>query len=138
MLRVSVLGHLGGDAQLRTSVRGTPIASFSVAVNQTRTGADGKPEETTEWFRVNVAGRQSAFAAQLKRGQRVLAIGRLQIARFTRQDGSPRVGFDVWADEIQNVSGRSAAADGEDGATAVGAAVNTFADEPADLDDLPF
>jgi single-strand DNA-binding protein len=138
MLRVSVLGHLGGDAELRYSTKGTPIAGFSVAVNQTRTGANGEREDSAEWFRINVAGRQAEFAAQLKKGQRVLAIGRLQISHFQRKDGKPGTGFDVWADEVQNVSARSAGADGEDGRTAVGAAIGDLADEPSDLEDLPF
>ena len=42
------------------------------------------------------------------KGQRVLVDGRLQISRFQHKDGSPGVGFDVWADQIQNVSGRIA------------------------------
>jgi single-strand DNA-binding protein len=138
MLRVSVLGHLGSDAELRYSTRGTPIAGFSVAVNQVRTGANGEREESTEWFRINVAGRQAEFAARLQKGQRVLAIGRLQISHFKRNDGTQGTGFDVWADEVQNVSTRSGAADGEDGRTAVGAAIGDLADEPSDLEDLPF
>ena len=136
MLRVSVLGHLGGDAELRYSTRGTPIAGFSLAVNQVRTGANGEQEESTEWFRVNVTGRQAEFAAHLQKGQRVLAIGRLQISHFQRNDGTRGTGFDVWADEVQNVSGRSAT-EGEDGRAAVSAAVSDFADAPLDSD-LPF
>jgi single-strand DNA-binding protein len=137
MLRVTVLGNLGSDAEVRHSTKGAPIAGLRVAVNQVRTGANGEREQSTEWFRINVTGRQADFAAHLQKGQRVLAIGRLQISRFKRQDGSPGVGFDVWADELQNVSGRSAAAEGDDGRALVGAAVGDFADEPLDSD-LPF
>jgi len=114
-----------------------PIAGFRVAVNQVRTGANGEREESTEWFRVNVTGRQADYAAHLQKGQRVLAIGRLQISHFQRKDGTQGTGFDVWADEVQNVSGRSAG-EGEDGRTAVSTAVGNLADESSDLEDLPF
>ena len=137
MLRVTVLGNLGSDAELRFSTKGAQIAGFRIAVNQVRTGASGEREESTEWFRVNVTGRQADYAAHLQKGQRVLAIGRLQITHFQRKDGTQGTGFDVWADEVQNVSARSAAADGEDGRTAVGATVGDLADEPLD-DSLPF
>ena len=135
MLRVTLMGHLGSDAELRHSARETPIASFRVAVNQVRTNAAGQREESTEWFRITVAGRQAESASRLQKGQRVLVEGRLQISHFQRQDGSPGVGFDVWADEVQNVTGRSTA-DGGDNRTAVGAGVGSVADE--DLEDLPF
>jgi single-strand DNA-binding protein len=138
MLRVTVLGNLGSDAELRYSTKGAPIAGFRVAVNQVRTGANGEREESAEWFRINVTGRQADYAAHLQKGQRVLAIGRLQISHFQHKDGTQGTGFDVWADEVQNMSGRSTAADGEDGRTAVSAAVGDLADEPLEDPDLPF
>jgi single-strand DNA-binding protein len=134
MLRVTVLGNLGSDAELRFSAKGTPIAGFSVAVNQVRTGVNGQREESTEWFRVNVTGRQAEFAAHLQKGQRVLAIGRLQISHFERKDGTQGTGFDVWADEVQNVSGRSTALEGDAGRAPVGAAAGDFADDQQDSD----
>jgi single-strand DNA-binding protein len=137
MLRVTVLGNLGSDAELRFSAKGTPIAGFSVAVNQVRTGVNGQREESTEWLRINVTGRQADFASHLQKGQRVLAIGRLQISHFERKDGTQGTGFDVWADEVQNVSGRSTTAEGDDGRTPVGAAAGDFADDQQDSD-LPF
>ena len=136
MLRVTVLGNLGSDAELRFSTKGAPIAGFRVAVNQVRTNANGEREESTEWFRINVTGRQADYAAHLQKGQRVLAIGRLQISHFQRKDGTQGTGFDVWADGVQNVSGRPAS-EGEDGRMAVSAAVGDLADEPLDSD-LPF
>ena len=61
MLRVTLLGNLGGEPEVRFSQKGTQIASFSVAVNQVRTGPDGERQENTEWFRVKVVGRQIEF-----------------------------------------------------------------------------
>jgi single-strand DNA-binding protein len=137
MLRVTVLGNLGGDAELRYSAKETPIAQFRIAVNQVRSNANGEREESTEWFRINVAGREANYASRLQKWQRVLVDGRLQIARFVRRDGTPGVGFEVWADEVQSLSGRSTA-DSGDGPTAVSAAVNEGADEAVDDSDLPF
>lgn len=42
MIRVSVLGHLGADPELRSSQKGLPIVSFRVAVNLARTGANAR------------------------------------------------------------------------------------------------
>src|SRR5205823_13227796 len=101
MLRVTLLGNLGADPEVRFSQKGTQIVSFRVAVNQVRTGPDGERQENTEWFRVRVSGRQGEFAQRLTKGSRVLAIGRLDISHYHAKDGESRTGFDVWADEVQ-------------------------------------
>src|SRR5919197_5977013 len=104
MLRVSLLGNMGADPEVRYTAKGTQIVSIRVAVNQVRTGPDGERQENTEWFRVRVAGRQSEFAQRLQKGQRVLVIGRLDISHYTSREGEARVGFDVWADDVQSMS----------------------------------
>ena len=43
----------------------------------------------------------------------------------------------MWADEVQNVSGRSTAAEGYDSRALVGAAISDLADEPLEDPDLP-
>jgi single-strand DNA-binding protein len=106
MLRVTLLGNMGGDPEIRWSQKGTQIASFSVAVNQVRTGADGERQENTEWFRVRVANRQLEYVQRLSKGTRVLVLGRLDISHFQGRDGEPRTGFDVWADDVQAMSTR--------------------------------
>jgi single-strand DNA-binding protein len=104
MLRVSLLGNLGGDPEVRFTPKGTQIVQFSVAVNQVRFGPDRERQENTEWFRVRVSGRQQEYAQRLGKGGRVLVIGRLDISHYLNKEGEPRVGYDVWADEIQIVS----------------------------------
>jgi Single-strand binding protein family len=66
MLRVTVLGNLGGDAEVRHSANERQVAQFRVAVNQVRTNGAGEREESTEWFRVNVAGRQAEYASRYR------------------------------------------------------------------------
>ncbi len=106
MLRVTLLGNMGGDPEVRFSQKGTQIAAFSVAVNQIRTGPDGERQENTEWFRVKVAGRQVDFVQRLSKGTKVLVIGRLDISHYKNRDGEPRTGFDVWADDVQSTAPR--------------------------------
>jgi single stranded DNA-binding protein len=107
MLRVSLIGHLGADAEARSSQRGASLVSFRVAVNLVRTTPDGSRQESTEWFTVRVMGGQADFASRLGRGARVLVVGRLGISHYQSREGEPRTGFDVWADEIQSLSPRA-------------------------------
>lgn len=152
MLRVSLIGNLGGDAELKPSQRGAMVATLRVAVNQQRTGPDGEKVESTEWFRVRAMGRMADFAQRLTKGTRVLVIGRLDIQHYQSRDGEPRVGFDVWADELQSLSGRgptdSETADSSDepgtARELIGAAARarpataTPTEDGVELDDLPF
>lgn len=104
MLRVSVLGNLGADAEMRYSQKGTPMTSFRVAVRQLRTTPEGERQESTEWFRVRAMGRLGEYAQRLQKGTRVLVEGRLEISHYQSREGEPRTGFDVWADEVINLS----------------------------------
>src|SRR5947209_11752313 len=113
MLRVTLLGNLGGEAEVRFSQKGTQIASFSVAVNQVRTGPDGERQENTEWFRVKVVGRQIEFVQRLSKGSKVLVMGRLDIGKYKSRDGELRTSFDVWADEVQAMASRAFGAEPE-------------------------
>ena len=104
MLRVSLLGNLGADPEVRFSPKGAQIVSFRVAVNQIRTGPDGERQENTEWFRVRVSGRQAEFVQRLGKGARVLVFGGLDIGHYQSKDGEQRTSFDVWADDVQAMS----------------------------------
>jgi single-strand DNA-binding protein len=127
MLRVTLLGNLGAEPEMRWTAKGTQIVAFRVAVNQVRTGPDGERQENTEWFRIQVSGRQSEFAQRLTKGSRVLVIGRLNISHFQSKDGESRTGFDVWADDVQAVSGPARPMAGE----ADGPEADVEAAEPA-------
>jgi single-strand DNA-binding protein len=107
MLRLTAVRNLGADAELRYTAKSTPIAQFRVAINQVRLAADGEREESTEWVRVSVAGRQATYASQFSKGQRVLVTGRLQNHAFRTTRRHTGDGLDLWADEVVNVSGRA-------------------------------
>ena len=136
MLRIQFIGHLGTDVDMRYSQKGTPVATVRVAVNQVRTTPDGERQETTEWFTVRVAGRQTEFAQRLGKGTRVFVDGRLSISHYQSRDGEPRVGLDVWADDVQNLSPRPAA--GEPVGYATGQTGSTDTGDDDQLDDLTF
>jgi len=141
MLRVSLIGHLGGDPELRSSQKGAAMATFSVAVNQVHTDTGtGERQEYPEWFRVRAMGRLAEFAKRLDKGHRVLIAGRLNISHYQSRSGEGRTGFDVWADEVILLSPRDASADETDDAPAARTRppVATTIDDAALDEDLPF
>ncbi|SRR6266540_1002729 len=115
MLRVTLLGNLGGDPELRYTASGSAAVTFRVAVNQIRKGPDGERQENTEWFRIHVSGPKTEYAKRFTKGNRVMVIGRLTIGHYQGRDGEQRTGYDVWAEEVENMAPRPRDTDGMDG-----------------------
>jgi single-strand DNA-binding protein len=106
MLRVSLLGNLGGDPVMRYTNTGAKTVTFNVAVNQVRKGQDGQREEQTEWFRIHIGGPRSEYAQRFLKGNKVLVEGRLSVSHYRGKDGEMHAAFDVWADELEGMSVR--------------------------------
>ena len=87
--RVTIVGRLGADPEMRYTPSGTPVTHFSVATDRTWTNQSGEQQRETTWFRVSVFGRQAETCNQyLVKGQQVLVEGRL---RPDPETGGPRV-----------------------------------------------
>lgn len=98
--RVTIMGRLGADPELRYTNGKLPVARFSLAVDR-----DFKDkatnQRTTDWISV-VAWRSTAeFAAKYFRKGRVAIVeGRLQTGSYTDQAGNKRSYTEVVAENI--------------------------------------
>ncbi len=105
--RVQLIGNLGRDANMRYTPNGAPVTEFSLAVNRSRRGQDGQWIQETDWYRIICWNRLAEFADQyLKRGMRVYVDGRLQVRRYTGNDGVERTVVEVVASDIIMLSAR--------------------------------
>ena len=109
--KVTIVGNLGTDPEMRYMPDGTPVTSFSVATNR-KWGGDNPGEETT-WFRVSAWRRQAETCNQyLAKGRRVLVEGSLTPDKatggpktWTGQDGTVRASFELRADRVVFLGG---------------------------------
>jgi single-strand DNA-binding protein len=137
--KVIIVGNLGRDPEMRYTPDGTPVTSFSIATNRRWTNSDGSQGEETVWFRVTVWRKQAEIAAKyLAKGRQVMVEGRMTPDRatggprvWTAQDGTPRASFEVTADRIIFLGGRT---EGQFDEGDVGAGDQNFVAE----DDIPF
>lgn len=105
--RVVLVGNLGRDPEMRYSQNGTPITNFSIAVNRRKRNPDGSQQDETDWYRITFFRQQAEWAAEwLKKGNKVLVDGQLQINRYTGQDGVERTSVDVMGDNFQTLTTR--------------------------------
>lgn len=142
--KVTIIGNLGSDPEMRYMPDGTPVTSFSVATNRRWKNSDGSPGEETVWFRVSAWRRLAEVTNQyLSKGRQVFIEGRLTPDRatggprvWTANDGTPRASYEITALEVKFLGGTGGQG-GEPGsmAAAPGGAAPAAPDTE---DDIPF
>ena len=97
--RITIMGRLTRDPELRRTQSGAPVTSFTMAVDRDFKSQSGDKE--TDFIDV-VAWRNTAeFAAKyLAKGRMAIASGRLQIRDWQDRDGNKRRSAEVIADSI--------------------------------------
>ena len=91
--RAILLGHVGGDPDIRTTNGGDMVAIFSLATSETwKDKPTGERREATEWHRVVVFNQQIAAVARdyVKKGARVSVEGMIKTREYTDRDGGKR------------------------------------------------
>jgi single-strand DNA-binding protein len=139
--KIIITGNLGRDPEMRYTPSGQAVTSFSVAVNESYTNANGEKVKKTIWFRVTAWGKQAEICNQyLKKGQMVLVDGRMSADPntggpkiWTKQDGSSGSSFEITASTVRFLSSRG---DNESGPVPGGGGME-MAELPPE-DDIPF
>ncbi len=148
--KITIVGNLGKDPELRYTPQGNAVCSFSVATNEKRRDKGGEMQDITTWFRITLWGKQAENASKyLTKGSPVYIEGRLRVDEWNDRDGKSRYTLDVHATDMQFISsnrggeemsgGRSAENEfsGDYSGGSTGGAAREFAPAPSD-DDIPF
>lgn len=88
MNRATIVGHLGGDPEIRRTQDGRPIGSMSVATSETwRDKNTSERKERTQWHRVVIFNEGLCKVAEqyLKKGAKVLVEGQMETRDWTDQ-----------------------------------------------------
>lgn len=134
MNKITLIGNLTHDPEIRSTPSGVTICTFTIAVNRRFANSDG--DRQTDFFRIN-AWRQLGenCGRYLSKGRKVAVIGELQARQYEAKDGSTRMSLDVSADEVEFLTPKDAT--GDNNAPSVPRTdENGFTD--INSDDLPF
>ena len=140
--RITIVGYLGRDPEMRYLPSGDPVTSFTVATTEPGRAQEGQqqqPERTT-WFRVSAFGRLAETCSQfLHKGSYVYVEGPLSQQEFTGRDGVQRTSLDVRAREMRMLDrrGEGGVPGAEMGGPPAGGAPAPAGDE-TNMDDIPF
>lgn len=89
--KVMLIGYAGGDSEMKFTAGGTPVANFSMAVNETFKNAQGEKKSNTLWIRC-VAWRRVAeiVGEHVTKGKYLFVEGRLQLRSYEDRKGEKR------------------------------------------------
>lgn len=105
MMRVEIIGNLGGDAEIKSD-NGRQYVQFSVADTRKFKKADGTVMEETNWVSCFYGSVDSNVINYLKRGARVYVRGRGEPRLYSSaKDRRMKAGVSINVTEIELVGG---------------------------------
>ncbi|MCU0347249.1 MAG: single-stranded DNA-binding protein [Saprospiraceae bacterium] len=149
--RVTLIGRLGKDPEVRRLESGAAVAKFSLATSETYKDKEGNKQETTEWHNIIVWRTQAEIAEKyLKKGMLVYLEGKLTYREYTDKDNQKKYFTEIVASDFRMLERREGGGGGNyfpseepaganrGSATHEPSSVMGDVGEPPATDDLPF
>lgn len=142
--KVTLVGNIGGDPQVRNMPSGQKVVNFNLATSERwRDRATGEMKEQTEWHRIVIFNPNLADVAErmLQKGTKLYIEGSLKTRKWQNQQGvdvyTTEVVLNPFAGQMVILSGSKGAGDSEYNAAPASAPREEIS--VADInDDIPF
>jgi len=143
--KVTIIGRLGKDPEVRRMTNGDPVVNLSVATSESWKDKFGERQERTTWHRVVIFNDHLAKVAEnyLKKGSQVYLEGSLQTRKWTDQSGQEKYSTEIvlqkYRGELTMLDGKSESGTGGGGYSEPNPDAPKEDFRNADLDDdIPF
>lgn len=105
MNKVTLLGNLGRDPELRYTTARLPICTFSIATGAKDSGADPEAKQNeTEWHQIVTFGPLAESCNRyLIKGKQALIEGSIKTRKWTDKEGKERKAYEILAREVHFV-----------------------------------
>ena len=133
--KVTLIGNLGKDPELRYTNSGVPVATFSLATNETWKDQEGNMQERTEWHNIVAWQKLAEICGEwLKKGSKVYIEGRLQNRSWDdKNTGQKRYVTEIIANDMIMLDAK-----GSSGRTPEAPSAEPEKTGGVEKDDLPF
>jgi single-strand DNA-binding protein len=108
--KVTLIGNLGNDPEVRSTTGGNRVATFSLATSRSWNDASGNKQEKTEWHRCVVWNTKSSQLADIvekyvKKGDKLYVEGRIEYRQWQDKDGQTRYSTEINVRELIMLGG---------------------------------
>ncbi len=111
--KVTLIGNLGADPEVRSTSGGNKVANFSLATSRQWTSASGEKQEKTEWHKCvawNAGGRGTGLAdiieRYVKKGDKLYVEGAIEYRTYEDKDKQTRYVTEINVRELILLGGR--------------------------------
>lgn len=105
--KITIIGNLGGNPEMRFTPAGKPVTSFNVAVNRVVYGQNDDKKEEVEWFNCVTWDKLAERCNQnLSKGMMVYVEGRFQSRSWEGQDGQKHTRSEIVANTVLFLSAK--------------------------------
>lgn len=140
--KVTLIGNVGNDPEIRATSTGSRVAKVSLATNRTFQDRTGQQQERTEWHRLTFFGRLADIVEQwVKKGDQLYVEGRIEYSQTTDEQGNTRYWTDIVVNEMLMLGGRGGGGEyggSEQAAGSYGGGGRSTSPITEPEDDLPF
>ena len=124
--KVTLIGNLGSDPEIRSTPGGGRVAQFSLATSRTWNDQNGGKQEKTEWHRCVVWNSKASQLADIveryvKKGDKLYIEGRIEYRQWQDKDGQTRYSTEINVRELILLGGRREGFEGGGGDMDAGA-----------------
>ena len=121
--KVTIIGNLGRDPEVRYTPGGSAVCNISLATTRNwKSKETGEKVEETEWHRVVFYDRLAEIAGEyLRKGRPVYVEGRLKTRKWQDKDGRDNYTTEIIAEQMQLLGGRDGMPEGDAGGSMGGA-----------------
>lgn len=100
--RVTILGRLGQDPELKYTPAGMAVCTFSVATSESWTDKQNQKQERVEWHKIVIWGKLAELCNQyLAKGRQVYIEGSLTTRSWDDKDGIKRYTTEINGKTVQ-------------------------------------
>lgn len=116
--KVTLIGNLGNDPEVRSTTGGNRVATFSLATSRTWNDPSGQKQEKTEWHRCVVWNTKTSQLADIvekyvHKGDKLYVEGRIEYRQWQDKDGQTRYSTEINVRELIMLSGPGGRSGGE-------------------------
>lgn len=99
--KVTLIGNVGNDPELKTLQDGTPVAKINVATTESYRLKNGEANSKTEWHTVIAWRGLGTFVHQyIHKGSHVYLEGKIRYRQYEDKDGQKKYVTEIIADQI--------------------------------------